>query len=212
VNLCLAGLPVLVVGAGQVALRKVRGLLIAKAAVTVVAPQARPELEQLADLGRLTLHRRAYRRGDVQGFRLVFVATGVREVDEQVVQEAARAGLFINVADVPDLCTFYLPAVIRRGHLQLGVTTDGLAPFAARRLRRNLEGLLADKFADWLAGAGAFRQAVLAAVADPQQREELFERFFHETLPLFSASPAEPVILEREIWRRWIEEASSPKG
>ena len=157
VHLKLAGRPVLVVGAGEVGLRKAEGLLAAGALVTVVAPTAVPGIAELAARGRLRHEARPYRAGEAGEHDLAFAATGVPEVDARVAADAAAAGVPVNVADVPHLCSFYLPAVVRRGPLALTVITDGRAPFASRRLRRLLWG---PAMADWAAAAAAFRQAV----------------------------------------------------
>jgi len=208
VNLRLDTMPVLVVGGGKVALRKVRGLIEAGAAVTVIAPQVEPELKELAAEGRITLFQRGYASGEGTQYRVVFSATGVSQVDWQVSYEAASVGTFVNVADVPERCTFFLPAVVRRGALNLSVTTDGKAPFLARRLRRRLQGQFGEGYGPWLECAGDFRQAVLAEVDDPDRREELFERFFAETLP----GSGEPVLPDEGTWRSWIGDSAGAAG
>jgi precorrin-2 dehydrogenase/sirohydrochlorin ferrochelatase len=205
VNLRLAGLRVLVVGAGKVALRKVEGLLAAGADVTVVAPDINPEIQKLADQGRLALRRRPYASADLNAIRLVFVATGRPEVDRSVAREARQAGLLINVADVPELCSFYLPAILRRGHLQLAIATDGAAPFVSRRFRQWLENLLGGSFAAWLSSAEEFRDEVLASVAEHDRREALFDRFFRETLHGRVPGQVQPAVPDAATWRRWIE-------
>jgi precorrin-2 dehydrogenase/sirohydrochlorin ferrochelatase len=207
INLRLADLPVLVVGAGRVGLRKVRGLLDAGARVTVVAPEAVPELKDLANEGRIELECRAYRRGEVKDYRLVFVATGHPGLAREVSADATACGLFVNVADVPDLCGFYLPAVIKRGPLQLALNTDGTAPFVSRRLRKRLEDQFPPALGEWVACAGAFRRAVLAAVQEPRLRDALFDRFILETLPDFPAVVTDPILPAPDVWRGWIEEA-----
>ncbi len=213
VNLILHDLPVLVVGGGGVALRKVQRLLSSGARVTVVAPAARPELREMAATGRIALELRAYAAGDADParWRLVFSATGVPPVDRQVAADARRAGLFVNVADVPELCGFYLPALVGRGRLQIAIGTDGLAPFASRRLRERLEAEIGPLFADWLACAAAFRAAVLDAMPPlpPAAREQLFDRFFAETLPAPGWRPRLPAEAE---WRGWIAAARTKEN
>lgn len=139
VFLDLRGRPVLVVGAGRVGLRKIRGLVEAGAQVTVVAPEGRPELSQLPVRWR----RRRFRRSDVRGHVLVFAATDQRAVNQMVAEEARRLGAWVNVADNVDECDFLVPARVRRGDLQIAVSTGGQSPRLAAELRRKLEGLLA---------------------------------------------------------------------
>lgn len=205
VHLKLAGRPVLVVGAGEVGLRKAEGLLAAGALVTVVAPAAVPGIAELAARGRLRHEARPYRAGEAGEHDLAFAATGVPEVDARVAADAAAAGVPVNVADVPHLCSFYLPAVVRRGPLALTVITDGRAPFASRRLRRLLEAEWGAAMADWAAAAAAFREAVLAAVPSPAARERLFDRFLAETLP--PPDPLRPQVPAEAEWRAWLREA-----
>lgn len=207
VNLVLDRLPVLVVGAGRVALRKVKGLLTAGAAVTVVAPEAEPELVELAKTGEIELFKRPYESGEATGYRLVFVATGDERVDWQVTYDAATVSVFTNVADVPERCGFYLPAVVRRGSLQVTVNTDGSAPFASRRLRERLEAIIGEEFAAWMVVAGEFRAAVLASAADGESREALFDQFFAETWPADKSPVVPPQIPDEITWRAWIAAA-----
>jgi len=208
VNLVLDRLPVLVVGAGKVALRKVRGLLAAGAEISVVAPEVEPEFEELRKEGHIELFKRPYESGEATGYRLVFSATGDERIDWQVSYDAATASVFTNVADVPDRCNFYLPAVVKRGNLQIGINTDGVAPFVARRLRERLENIFSEEFTSWLACAGTFREAVLSGVADPHTREALFDKYFSETWLASDAPVEQPVTPEEATWRGWIIEAT----
>ena len=115
VMLSLSGRRVLVVGGGEVALRKVEGLLAEKALPTVIAPEVVDALDDLARRGAIEVHRRCHRPGDGRGFALVFAATDDREVNARVFAEAQDAGIWVNVADDPELCSFHLPARVQRG-------------------------------------------------------------------------------------------------
>lgn len=142
VNLNLAGAPCLVVGGGRIAARKVAGLLECGALVTVVAPEA---TAGVAGDERVRWHQRPYRRGEVASYRLAISATGIAEVDDQVSQDARATGIPVNVADVPDRCTFTLPAIVRRGDVLVAVSTNGCSPVLA--------GWLRDRIADGLPDA-----------------------------------------------------------
>ena len=133
VNLVVAGRRCLVVGGGRVALQKVQGLVDAGALVTVVAPEAVPELDALA-----TVERRAYRRGEVAGYRLVVSATGDPQVNQDVYDDAEAAGVWINSADDPELCTVTLPSQLRQGRLTVAVSTAGHSPAVASWVRDRL--------------------------------------------------------------------------
>ena len=207
VTLALAGRPVLVVGGGRVALRKVRGLLAEGARVTVVAPRAVPEIERLAEEGGIVLERRGYRDGEAAAYRLVLAAADDREVNRRVFEDGERAGVFVNVADDPDLCSFHLPARVVRGPLQVAISSEGRAPFAVRRLRALLERRLGEAWGAWAEAAGRFRDAVLArGDLDATAREALFDRFFRETVD--PATLAARVPGEEEM-QRWIGEVGA---
>ena len=135
VGLRLDGRPVLVVGAGPVALDKIRGLVECGAVVTVVAPDVLAEIEQLA----VAVERREYRRSDLDGVVLVFTATNVAAVNRAVAADARDAGLWVNSADDPANCTFTLPSRVRRGDLLVTFSTNGRSPALSRWLRTRLE-------------------------------------------------------------------------
>jgi precorrin-2 dehydrogenase / sirohydrochlorin ferrochelatase len=135
VFLDLHGRAALVAGAGKVALRKTRGLLEAGARVTVVAPEWLPEFETLA----VKLVRRRFRRGDLEGALLAFAATSDRRVNRAVAVEAKRRGILVNVADSAAECDFLVPARVRRGNLQIAISTGGTDPRVAAGLRRKIE-------------------------------------------------------------------------
>jgi precorrin-2 dehydrogenase/sirohydrochlorin ferrochelatase len=131
----LRGKPVLVVGAGKVALRKTRGLVEAGAQVTVVAPRWESAFESMP----VRLRRRRFRATDVAGAALVFTATDSRDVNRAVARAARRRGIPVNVADACEECDFILPARVRRGNLQIAVSTGGESPRLAAEIRRRLE-------------------------------------------------------------------------
>jgi siroheme synthase-like protein len=146
-SLRLRDRPAVVLGGGAVAQRRVDALLEAGARVTVVSPQVTPEIERWAAAGRLTLERRRYVRGDLRGARLAFAATGDADANRVARAEADEAGAWLNVADDPALCDFFMPAVVRRGHLSVGISTDGASPALAARLREKLERDLGPEYA-----------------------------------------------------------------
>ena len=142
VNLNLHGRPVLVVGGGRIALRKVEQLLMADAEVTVLSPMFVDEFTSLP----VTLVERVYAAGDVDAFRLVITATGNTPVDQQIFDECEAKGIWINSADDPDRCAFTLPAALRRGDLMVTVSTGGASPALASWLRSHLELSIVPEF------------------------------------------------------------------
>lgn len=141
VNLDLRDQPVLVVGGGPVAARKVAGLRDAGAVVTVVAPQLVDVLEADPSLRR---HVRPYQRGEAASYRVVITATGDAAVDAQVARDARATGVPVNSADDPDNCTFTLPAVVRRGDIQVTVSTAGRSPALSAWLNDRLDAVVDD--------------------------------------------------------------------
>jgi siroheme synthase-like protein len=143
----LTGRRCLVVGGGNVAAGKVRGLLNAGADVTVVSPELIPELWQLQREQRFTYQPREYRDGDVGGFDLVMVATDDGGVNGRVAADARAHKIWVNAADDVPNCDFILPSVVRKGQIVVAASTGGASPALARRLREELDAYLSDDFA-----------------------------------------------------------------
>src|SRR5216684_2302491 len=130
----------LVVGGGEVAARKVESLLAAGAQVIVVSPNlAAPALNAAVDRGMVEHVAREYRRGDIAGCALAYAATDDPALHRALSDEARALGIPLNVVDMPELCSFIAPAVVRRGALQIAISTGGASPAFAARLRRELE-------------------------------------------------------------------------
>lgn len=163
VNLVLEGRTAVVVGAGKVGLRKVEGLLQGGARVTVVAPSACPEVEALAEASRLALCREAYRTAHLEGAFLAIAATDNGAVNAQVAEDARGLGVLVNVVDRPALCTFTLPATLRRGELILAVATGGRCPSLASVLREDLEARYGPEHGEALALLAGLRERMMAA-------------------------------------------------
>ena len=142
VNLNLHGRPVLVVGGGRIAYRKVEQLLMADAEVTVLSPLFVDEFHSLP----VTLVQREYASGVIDAFRLVITATGNMPVNQQIFDESEAKGIWINSADDPDRCAFTLPAALRRGDLMVTVSTGGASPALASWLRSHLELSIVPEF------------------------------------------------------------------
>jgi precorrin-2 dehydrogenase/sirohydrochlorin ferrochelatase len=139
----LSGRRCVVVGGGEVADRKARKLLQARAEVVVISPEVRPELESVA----AEVHRRPYEEGDLEGAYLAFAATDSREVNAAVAREANERGVPVNVADRPSEGDFAVPSLVRRGRLQIAVSTGGASPTLARGIKGELEGLFGPEWA-----------------------------------------------------------------
>lgn len=143
VNLNLAGKPVLVVGAGRIALRKTEQLLACDAVVTVIAPHVHEGFRTLP----VTVLRREYVSHDVKEYRLVITATANRDIDQKIHDECEALGIWVNSADDPDRCTFTLPATVRRGELLITISTAGASPALSSYLRARLSEIISPNFA-----------------------------------------------------------------
>lgn len=169
----LEGRRCLVVGGGAVALQKVRSLLECAASVTVVAPDAGAEIRDLAEQDRIVWQQRKYQPDDIPANLLVIAATNDAAVNHAIYEDAVAAGILANVVDDPPYCDFYFGSVVRRGPLQIGISTGGESPAFAQRLRRQLELLLDEGTGPWLQRLGALRREVLATHPAGEARNHL---------------------------------------
>jgi siroheme synthase-like protein len=160
VYLDLRDVPVLVVGAGPVAARKVAGLAAAGARVRVVASSVSPSFDRALVA---EVRERPFEAADLDGVRLVVTATGSQDVDAAVAAAATVAGLWVNAADQPDDCSFILPAIARNGPLTVAVSTGGASPALARRLRDHAGRLLTDEVVALAESLAEQRAAVRAS-------------------------------------------------
>jgi siroheme synthase-like protein len=158
VNLLLEGRPVLVVGGGAVAASKVRGLLAAGAVVHVVALEVGPEVRSLP----VTWEERAYRRGEVVGYRLAVACTDDPAANQAVFDDGEGAGIWVNAADDPERCSYTLPARLDRGNLLVTVSTSGHSPALAGWLRDRIGEDLGPEVEELLAMLSAARSALAA--------------------------------------------------
>lgn len=142
----LRGHPCVVIGGGPIAERKVTTLLDAGARVTVVSPTLTAALTALADTHEIMHHGRAYRHGDLAGAWLAYAATGDETVHAAIAAEAAEARVFLNVVDRPRLCSFIVPAIVRRDPVAIAVSTGGASPALAKRLAREIDATVG---AEW---------------------------------------------------------------
>jgi len=166
--------PVLLVGGGEAALRKLRLLRKAGAEVTVVAPRILPEIEASA----AALRRRGFVDGDVNGQTIIFAATGIEAVDDRVAEAARWANLPVNVVDKPAASSFIVPAIVERDPIVVAISSGGAAPVLARRLREAIERLLPARLGRLANFANSFRGAVRGLLPDATARRRFWERFF----------------------------------
>ncbi len=136
-----------VVGGGQVAFRKVRMLLDCGASVTVISPVLRRDLTELANRKSIQVIRRSYKLGDLKGASIVIAATDAKETNRKVAKEAGRVGALVNVVDDPKPSDFIVPSLLRRGDLTITISTGGMSPALARKIRTRLEESFGEEYA-----------------------------------------------------------------
>lgn len=148
-TVCLVGLQsrlAVVIGGGVVAAQKIKGLLAAEIQAKVISPALVPELQALVDAGKLFYLPRDYQSGDLEGATLAIAATDDAGVNQAVWAEAQQRGCLVNVVDDPEHCNFILPAVVRRGDLNIAISTGGHSPSLARFLRQQIERLIGEEY------------------------------------------------------------------
>jgi precorrin-2 dehydrogenase/sirohydrochlorin ferrochelatase len=154
----IAGRPCIVIGAGNLAESKIESLQAAHARVTVIAPEARPRIADMAGAGEIEWLHREYAEGDLTGHFLVVAATNNPAVNRAVYQEATEKNVLCNAVDDPPFCDFYFPSVVRRGDLQIAISTAGASPALAQRLRKEINAQLPLDAGDWLTDLGNLRR------------------------------------------------------
>jgi precorrin-2 dehydrogenase/sirohydrochlorin ferrochelatase len=171
----LAGRKCLVLGGGAIAESKVEGLLASGATVVVVAPEVTERIARWNDQGRVTWHAHQFQPSDLEGTFLVVTATRLPAVSESVFRQAEARGILCNAVDEPERCHFYYPAIVRRGPLQIAISTGGLSPALASRLRAELEAQFGPEYEPWLQKLGSMRRALFARRIDPHRRTRVLQ-------------------------------------
>ena len=220
----LEGRPCLVVGAGPVAESKIESLVRCGANVRVVAPQATQAVREAASNGTIVWEQHPYQTSDLAGAFLVVAATSSPELHSQIFEQAQRQGVLCNAVDEPERCDFYYPAVVRRGPLQIAISTGGLFPALAHRLRQELELQFGPEYGAWVEEIGRSRKELLAADFSSAERNErlrelssnsALDKFRRDNLAIVSpthdrkagkvffvgAGPGDPELLTRKAWR-----------
>ena len=169
----LAAKQCLVVGAGKVGEPKIGALIDTGASVHVVAVAASGQVREWADAGKIELELRPFTASDLDGKFLAVAATASESLNKLIYQEAQRRGVLCNVVDVPEYCDFFYPAVMRRGDLQIAVSTAGQSPSLAQKIRQQLERQFGEGYAAWVEQLGETRRLILASDLDQETKWEL---------------------------------------
>jgi precorrin-2 dehydrogenase/sirohydrochlorin ferrochelatase len=171
----LTGRRCVVVGGGEVGLEKVEGLLACDGRVVLVAPDAVPELRELAAEGSIQWLRRDYRAGDLKGTFIAIAATDDTDVNIRVYEDAERRAMLVNVVDVPPLCNFILPAIVRTGPLAIAISTAGASPALAKRIKREIADAYGEPYARLAVLLNEARGWAKATLPTYQDRKAFFE-------------------------------------
>jgi precorrin-2 dehydrogenase/sirohydrochlorin ferrochelatase len=172
----LTGRRCLVVGGGEIGLEKVEGLLACDARVTLVAPTAEVTLEHYAREGSIEWLTRPYGGPqDLEGVFMAIAATDDTDVNIAVYEDAEKRAMLVNVVDVPPLCNFILPAIVRMGPLAIAISTAGASPALAKRMKREIEGQFGEPYAQLAVLLNEVRGWAKGTLPTYQQRKEFFE-------------------------------------
>jgi precorrin-2 dehydrogenase/sirohydrochlorin ferrochelatase len=167
----LEGKKCVVIGGGKVAERKIISLLEANAIVVLVSPDATPFLAKLAEEGKITWIKDTFKSNYLEGAWLVFACTNQREVQREVFQACEERKIFCNVVDQPDVSSFIVPSVVKRGALTLAISTSGASPAVSRRLRERLERLFGEEYASYLELMRRIRESILSKGLPQEEKE-----------------------------------------
>lgn len=186
----LTARPCVVVGAGAIAEGKIESLLQAEARVRVIAPEALPRVQAWAEAGEIEWLSRVYQDGDLQGAFLAVAGTATPEVNRAVFAEATAAGVLCNAVDDPPFCDFYFPSIVRRGELQIAISTAGDSPALAQRLRKEINAALPLDTGEWLMELGRLRREVVAVEPIGEPRKQLLHELAQREVCGFDGCPA----------------------
>ena len=192
----LEGRACLVVGAGTIAAPKIESLLRAGARVTVVAPEAQADLREEAAQGRIRWTPREFAAADLNGTFLVIAATDRQPVNHAVAEEARRRGILCNSVDDPPDCDFFYPSVVRRGDLQIAISTAGKSPALAQRLRAEIDAAIEPNAGDWLDGLGEIRLRILENFAASDARKAALHLLAQREICTPDACPVQALLRE----------------
>ena len=171
----LRGRRCVVVGGGEIGLEKVEGLLACGGEVTLVAPDAVPELRELADEGSIAWERRPYEPADLERTFIVIAATDDSDVNIGIYEDAERRAMLVNVVDVPPLCNFILPAIVRQGSMAIAISTQGASPALAKRMKREISEQFGPAYAELAVILNEVRGWAKGTLPTYNDRRDFFE-------------------------------------
>jgi uroporphyrin-III C-methyltransferase / precorrin-2 dehydrogenase / sirohydrochlorin ferrochelatase len=197
----------LVVGGGKIAKRKVEDLLDAAARVSIISPEIHPDLEKIIAENGITFFRREVLSGDVlssedEPYNLVIVSTDDNKINVMVSEECRSAGIPVNVVDIPELCTVYFAAIVKRNPILVAISTGGAAPFLARELKKSAGEWLDSGWADRAKWAELIRAFAMKNIDTFEERNIIYDRFM--TISDVELSNWDLKDPPETLWRSWV--------
>lgn len=181
INVDVSQFKSLVIGGGKIAYRKALTLLKYGSSPAILSPEVIEPMEELIKKHNLVFIKRKYQGKDIENFKLVFAATGDPEADKLIKEDCDEANVLVNVADVPELCNFIMPATVKRGDLTLAIGSGGKAPFYVKEIRKRLQSEFPKQYEVTIQLAGEFREHIMRRKDLSQKaRNELFDMFNSE--------------------------------
>jgi len=166
--------PCLVIGGGNVASRKINSLIKANANITVISPGGASELEELVRQQLISWEERVYQKGDIKGFFLIIIATSNNELNLEIYKEVDHLTQLVNIVDSPDLCTFIVPSIFRRGFLQVAISTHGASPGFSKKIRTDLEKMYGEEYTDYTTFLAEMREWIFKQDIEEKIRRHYF--------------------------------------
>lgn len=176
----LEGRNCLIIGGGKVAERKVVSLVEAKASVTLISPVITSNIDSFVVTDKIKWQNRVYQKGDLDNQFLIIIATDNQELNLEIYQHVNHRNQLVNIVDKPELCTFIVPSVINRGHLQIAISTHGASPGLAKKMRKELEATYGNEYIEYTNFLAEMREWIFKQNIDQPSRRYLFEQLLNE--------------------------------
>ena len=211
VMLDVRGRLAIVVGGDRVAAEKAAALSASGAKVSVINPAFCDELLMQAEYKRVTLRRKAYEPGDLEGAFVVVAATNDAQLVEAIWTETQKSGQLVNIVDIPERCSFIMPSILRRGQLTIAVSTEGASPGLAKRIRQNLEEIFPLAYGPYLRLAALARTHLRKNGVSYERRDDFFSDFFTSDVlaRLVEGNAAQATVITAELLRRYEVDVSA---
>ncbi|MDK2919069.1 MAG: precorrin-2 dehydrogenase [Candidatus Petromonas sp.] len=208
IMLNISGKKCTVVGGGKVAERKVDSLLLYGANVQVISPSITERLNNYSKEDKIYLIRRKYQYGDLKGSFLVYAATDNDYINRQCLEECRERGIILNVVDKPEMCDFIVPANVRRGDLNISISTNGKSPALSRKIREELEKKYPEEYSKYIDILGEIRDMVKKEVRDIHHRREIFfELVYSDVIDKYIKNKKD-IDLKKELYDIFLRKAA----